>query len=118
MAWDYKFNPETHDTIPDGKGSIERTQAADTMVMHQLAIIFAAWWGAPHLGSLLARLAQMANASEKAVQAEAVRALGVVEARGRITAIRAEAAFDPTVVGRISLRTEFHDTRIGRKVEV
>lgn len=116
MAWDFKFDPKTHDTISDGKGSIERTEAADTMAMHQFAIHFATWWGGRGIGSTLHNLRAFGNRPEVSVPAEAKRALGVLEARGRISNIEVQAERPSS--GRVNLATRFHDTRTGRIAKV
>lgn len=117
MAWDFKFDPITKDTIRDGKGSIELTEAADTMAMHQLELHHAAWWGRRNIGSTLHNLRAFGNRPEISVPAEAKRALGVLEARGRISNIEVAAERSVTP-GRVNLMTRSQDTRTGRTIKV
>ena len=113
MAWDFSFDPETGDTVSDGKGSIVTTESAETQVMLQLRSKFAAWWGDPTAGSKLADLRSL-DADPVVVQAEAIRTLNVLAARGVIDHVTAAAEESPDVTGRVSLTTTCRDTRTGR----
>ncbi len=112
MAWDLRFDPVTRDLVSDGAGSVERTNSADTMVMHQLAIHYRKWWGGPDLGAQIYDLKKFGRKPEISIAAEAKRALGVVEQRGRISNI--DVKTEAPNQGRINLSTQFQDIRIGR----
>jgi phage gp46-like protein len=116
MAWDFKFDPVTRDTISDGKGSIVLTDAADTMVMHQYAIHFATWWGGRNIGSNLHDLKRFTGKPEISVPAEAARAARVIEERGRIANVQVQA-LRPSP-GRVNLATSFQDVKQGRAVKI
>jgi len=116
MGWDIKFDPVTRDVISDGKGSIERTTAADTLVMHQISIHFGKWWGSKKIGSKLHDLRAFGRNPEVSVPAEAKRALGVLEESGRIAAI--EVVSERPNAGRVQLLTRFRDSRLGRVVKI
>jgi hypothetical protein len=112
MAWDMKFSPETRDLIRDSRGSVETTQTAATMVMHQLDIHYRKWAAAPEIGSMIHDLKSFGNRPEVAVPAEYRRALGVVEARGRIDNVSVDS--DAPNQGRVNIAAEFRDVRSGR----
>lgn len=108
MAWDFRFDPLTRDLVIV-KGSPVLTEAADTMVFHQLSIHFNAWWGAPKLGSSLHDLRAFGSRPEVAVPDEARRALKVVADRGRIAQVLARA--EKPSAGRVNCETICRDVR-------
>ena len=117
MAWDFAFDPKTKDTIPNGNGGIMLTQGADTAIQLQLDCEFAAWWGDPQAGSKFHNLKAFGPTPEIAAQAEAIRALGVLADRGRISNVTAIAERSTEIPGRVKLLTTSRDTRTGRTIK-
>lgn len=116
MAWDFAFSTETKDTISDGKGGIVLTDGAETQIQLQFDCDFAAWWGDGEAGSKLRNLKGFGSAPEVAVQAEALRALGVLADRGVIGNVTAVAQRSADIPGRVRLVTTSRDTRTGRTI--
>lgn len=118
MAWDFAFSQVTKDTVPDGKGSVVLTNGAETQLQLQFDCDFAAWWGDPKAGSKLRNLRLFdGDTSEVAIQAEALRALGVLVDAAVITNATASATPDPNIPGRVRLLTTSRDTRTGRTIK-
>lgn len=106
MAWDFFFDPDTHDIVIVN-GSPRLTEAADTMVQHQLSIHFNEWWGGPQIGARIHDLRAFVASPELGVKAELQRALNVVAARGRIANIEVDA--EAQGAGRTAAATRFRD---------
>lgn len=116
MAWDLAFNPQTKDTVPDGKGGIVLTDGAETQVQLQFDCEYAAWWGDPQAGSKLRNFKVLGD-DPIAIQAEAARALGVLADRGVISNVTATAEHSSVVPGRVLLKTSSRDSRTGRTIK-
>lgn len=107
-----KIDPTTNDLVRDGKGGYVYTESADTAVLHQLAIHFGADWLAPDDGSRIHDLQYFTGDSAERIKAEIERALGVLEARGRIGNI--EVTAEQEAGGAVVATTRYRDTRTGR----
>lgn len=114
MAWSWKFDPTTLDLVPDGKGSFQRTDQADSAVMHQLLCHYAKFWGAPEFGSKLYDLNAFQRDPKTLAALEAKRALGRLVDRGRIANL--EVTSDATR-GRVVVATRFRDASTGQLVD-
>lgn len=113
MAWDLKFDPVTKDLVVVN-GTPQLTEAADTMVQHQDWMHFGEWWGGPLLGSKLWNLRAFGARPEVSIPDEGMRALKVIQARGRIAAISVAAEVQGQ--GRIALARKFRDVRTNTTV--
>lgn len=114
MAWDFAFDPQTKDTIPDGKGGIELTDGADTQIQLQFDCVFAAWWGDPRAG---VRSFKVLGDNPITIQAEYLRALQVLVDAGSISNPTAIAERSAEVPGRVKLLTTARDSRTGRIIK-
>lgn len=114
MAWDFAFDPQTGDTILDGKGGIVTTDGAETQVYLQFKTVFAAWWGDPRAG---VRSFKQLGDSPTAIQAEYLRALDALVDAGVISNPTALAERSSEIPGRVKLLTTSRDSRTGRTIK-
>lgn len=115
MARDFKFDPVTQDWIPDGKGSFQTTEHADTMLMHQLVCTYRAWWGDGELGSRLNDPKNYGADPVTFAKDEARRAIGVLIDRGRVANLQVDA--EQPYPGRVNVATRSQDVSTGSVVD-
>jgi phage gp46-like protein len=115
MPWDLAMDPVTHDFVPDGAGGWQRTEHADTSVLHQLRCHFDAWWAEPELGSLFHERDRFAAAPADQVAAEVRRALGWLERQRVIADVQATAAELPG--GRVVVAVRYREIAGGQLIE-
>jgi phage gp46-like protein len=116
MPFDYKFDAVTGDLVRDGKGGFVLVETAETAVQEQLRHRYQAWWGAPQRGSLLGDIRSLVGRDKaQAAQAEAQRALRVLEQAGRISNVQVIA--EQQAQGRVVVSATFRDTSTGQVVE-
>jgi hypothetical protein len=113
MGWDFSFDPQTKDTIPDGRGSIKLTYGAETQVRLQFECEFAAWWGDHRAG---VRSFKALGDNPNAIANDRLRALKVLADAGVISNPTAIAERSTEVTGRVKLLTTARDTRTGRTI--
>ena len=114
MPYDRKFDPETQDFIPNGRGGYERTPNADTSVMNQVLARRGKFWGDPDLGTLENGLEDIEfDPARDGVQAFK-RGLGRLEALGRIRNLEVTAA--QPAPGKVRIDTRFQDTSTSQVV--
>ena len=114
MPSDYKFDPITGDLVRDGKGAHVLVDTAETALQEQVLHHYREWWGAPEQGSRLHDLRAFGRDKAKAAQAEAQRALHVLEQAGRISNL--EVIAEQPKQGRINVASKSRDTGTGKTI--
>jgi phage gp46-like protein len=116
MPKDFKIDPAIGDFVRDGEGGWVLVETAETAVQLQLATRYKSWWRDPEKGSQLGDIRLLAGSNKvQAAQAEAQRALRVLEQAGRIAQVQVIA--EQSQPGRIAVQATFRDTSTGQQVK-
>jgi phage gp46-like protein len=116
MPKDFKIDPATGDFVRDGKGGWMLVETAETAVQLQLATPYRSWWRDPEKGSQLGDIRLLVGGNkEQAAEAEAQRALRVLERAGRIANVQVIA--EQPQPGRVAVQATFRDTSTGQQIK-
>ena len=115
MSWDIAFDPVTGDFVDDGAGGWARVNDASTSVLNQLACHYDRWWADAQLGSRLFERDLFTAAPGSQVQAEVMRAMGVLVTEGLIADLEVLATESRT--GRVHGRSHYRVVASGQLVD-
>lgn len=116
MPKDFKIDPVTGDFVRDGKGGWVLVETAETAVQLQLATRYRSWWRDPEKGSQLGDPRLLVGSNKvQAAQAEAQRALRVLERAGRIAQVQVIA--EQPQPSRVVVQATFRDTSTGQQIK-
>lgn len=115
MPWDLAMNPITGDFVSDGHGGWKRVEDASTAVLHQLRCHHDRWWADSGLGARFFDRAIFAAAPGPEVQAESLRAMGVLVSEDLIADL--EITANEARAGRVNVRAAYRVVASGQLVD-